>query len=86
MYGTSDANRHPPVHAHRVNSKKSVSPGLPFDHLIADRAVVAELLLIAWSKIVGFEVSPVAENSSSEGRDAGIMKIVGVRKLDLAIS
>jgi hypothetical protein len=34
-----------------------------FAHLLADRGVVALLFLIAWSKIVGFEVSPVTESS-----------------------
>jgi hypothetical protein len=32
--------------------------------LVADRGVVGLLFLMAWSKIVGFEVSPVTESSS----------------------
>ena len=47
----------------RASSKKSASPDLSllsFSRIVASYAV---LFLMAWSKIVGFEVSPVTESS-----------------------
>ena len=47
-----------------ASSKKSASPDLPLRNFSAIAASYAVLFLIAWSKIVGFEVSPVTESSS----------------------
>ncbi len=47
-----------------ASSKKSASPALPSLTLVAMSASYDELLLIALSKIVGFDVNPVTENSS----------------------
>src|SRR5215471_17192834 len=47
-----------------ANSKKSASPDLPCLNFSVIDASYAALFLMSWSKIVGFEVSPVTENSS----------------------
>src|SRR6516162_2496396 len=47
-----------------ARSKNSCSPALPFDSPARMLASYAELPLMAWSKIVGFEVSPVTDSSS----------------------
>src|SRR6516164_8585562 len=47
-----------------ARSKNSCSPDLPFDSPARMLASYAELPLMAWSKIVGFEVSPVTDSSS----------------------
>jgi len=47
-----------------ATSKKSSSPDLPFARPARIAASYAELFLIAFSKIVGFDVSPVTESSS----------------------
>src|SRR5262245_63185285 len=47
-----------------AKSKKSASPDFPLASPSRMAASYAELFLMAWSKIVGFDVSPVTENSS----------------------
>ena len=58
-------DRPPAVKSSRARSKNSSSPDLPAASFLADRGVVvAGCCLMALSKIVGFEVSPVTESSS----------------------
>jgi hypothetical protein len=47
-----------------ARSKKSSSPVFPRASPSRMAVSYAELSLMAWSKIVGFDVSPVKENSS----------------------
>src|SRR6516164_7116204 len=47
-----------------ARSKNSCSPALPLDSPARMLASYAVLPLMAWSKIVGFEVSPVTDSSS----------------------
>ena len=49
----------------RAKSKKSSSPDLPLASASRMGASYKGLFLIACSKIVGFEVSPVTENSAA---------------------
>jgi hypothetical protein len=47
-----------------ARSKKSSSPDFPFASSERIATSYAELFLMAWSKIVGFDVSPVTESLS----------------------
>ena len=47
-----------------ARSKNSASPDLPFSSFSRIGASYAVLFLMAWSKIVGFDVSPVTDSSS----------------------
>ncbi len=47
-----------------ASSKNKFSPDLPFSSFWRMGASYALLFLMAWSKMVGFEVSPVTDSSS----------------------
>ena len=47
-----------------ASSKNSASPDLPLFSFSRIAASYAGLFLMAWSKMVGFEVSPVTDRSS----------------------
>jgi hypothetical protein len=51
------------VRSSSANSKKSASPDFPRVNFSRIEASYAVLFLMAWSKIVGFDVKPVTDRS-----------------------